>query len=289
MNVPSEDQIAEMLSNPAVAASMNEALNNPNFIDFMIQQNPMLRDMPNAREMLQSPLFRQMMTNPEALRAAGRMRDMFGGPAPSGSAFPAPGATDTTPAGAPASGTSNTAPHPMQGPNPLSLFGALYGAPGTDRGQNSAPLDPNNPFVALFGGGPPAGVGIAASPTPTPPPDAGNTPASPTAAGRGQAAANPAAPPSLPAFGGFGGGGRGWGPTPPQLTPEAIQQLSQMFGGRGASGPPPPPDTRPPEERYADQLRQLNDMGFYDFDRNIAALRRSGGSVQGAIQHLLGD
>src|SRR3569833_3261669 len=92
MNVPSEDQIAEMLSNPAVAASMNEALNNPNFIDFMIQQNPMLRDMPNAREMLQSPLFRQMMTNPEALRAAGRMRDMFGGPAPSGSAFPAPGA-----------------------------------------------------------------------------------------------------------------------------------------------------------------------------------------------------
>ena len=43
-----------------------------------------------------------------------------------------------------------------------------------------------------------------------------------------------------------------------------------------------------PEERYADQLRQLNDMGFFDFDQNIAALRRSGGSVQGAIEHLLG-
>ena len=43
-----------------------------------------------------------------------------------------------------------------------------------------------------------------------------------------------------------------------------------------------------PEERYADQLRQLNDMGFFDFDRNVAALRRSGGSVQGAIEHLLG-
>jgi len=49
-----------------------------------------------------------------------------------------------------------------------------------------------------------------------------------------------------------------------------------------------PVDNRPPEERYADQLRQLNDMGFYDFDRNVAALRRSGGSVQGAINELLG-
>lgn len=49
-----------------------------------------------------------------------------------------------------------------------------------------------------------------------------------------------------------------------------------------------PVDNRPPEERYAEQLRQLNDMGFYDFDRNVAALRRSGGSVQGAINELLG-
>jgi ubiquilin len=28
-------------------------------------------------------------------------------------------------------------------------------------------------------------------------------------------------------------------------------------------------------------------MGFYEFDRNVAALRRSGGNVQGAIEHLL--
>lgn len=48
-----------------------------------------------------------------------------------------------------------------------------------------------------------------------------------------------------------------------------------------------PQDTRPPEERYETQLRQLNDMGFFDFDRNVAALRRSGGSVQGAVDALL--
>lgn len=50
---------------------------------------------------------------------------------------------------------------------------------------------------------------------------------------------------------------------------------------------PPAADTRPPEERYESQLRQLNDMGFFDFDQNVAALRRSGGSVQGAIEFLL--
>jgi ubiquilin len=92
----------------------------------------------------------------------------------------------------------------------------------------------------------------------------------------------------------------------PPVTPEMMQQAMQMmqnggfndmfggaggFGGMGGAGgaasPPPPADTRPPEERYADQLRQLNDMGFTDFDANVAALRRSGGSVQGAVEQLL--
>ena len=86
------------------------------------------------------------------------------------------------------------------------------------------------------------------------------------------------------------------------MTPEMMQQAMQMmqnggfgdlfgggggFGSPGAGSPPPPADTRPPEEIYAEQLRQLNDMGFFDFDRNVAALRRSGGSVQGAIEQLL--
>jgi ubiquilin len=58
-------------------------------------------------------------------------------------------------------------------------------------------------------------------------------------------------------------------------------------GGGLAASPPPPVDNRPPEERYAEQLRQLNEMGFYEFDRNVTALRRSGGSVQGAVEYLL--
>ena len=57
--------------------------------------------------------------------------------------------------------------------------------------------------------------------------------------------------------------------------------------GMGGAPPPAPVDNRPPEERYAEQLRQLNDMGFYEFERNVEALRRSGGSVQGAVEYLL--
>jgi ubiquilin len=67
---PSEEQMADMLSNPAIAQTMNEALNNPAFVDYMIQSNPMLQNMPNARELINSPYFRSMMTNPDAIRIA---------------------------------------------------------------------------------------------------------------------------------------------------------------------------------------------------------------------------
>jgi len=71
------------------------------------------------------------------------------------------------------------------------------------------------------------------------------------------------------------------------LFPGGVPPNPFLFGN-----PPPqdtPQDTRPPEERYEAQLRQLNDMGFFEFDRNIEALRRTGGSVQGAIEYLLNN
>ncbi|KAF1955327.1 hypothetical protein CC80DRAFT_415740 [Byssothecium circinans] len=67
----------------------------------------------------------------------------------------------------------------------------------------------------------------------------------------------------------------------------AANPFASLFGPGGGFGTPPPQDNRPPEEIYESQLRQLNEMGFYEFDRNVAALRRSGGNVQGAIEHLL--
>ena len=98
---PSPEDIADMFSNPQTAQAMNEALNNPDMIDMMIQNNPMLRNMPNARnarEVLQSqlPAIRQLMSNPEAMRSMLRMRALFEGAGAGGGGFPSPGATDTT-------------------------------------------------------------------------------------------------------------------------------------------------------------------------------------------------
>ncbi|KAJ4421866.1 hypothetical protein N0V82_003466 [Gnomoniopsis sp. IMI 355080] len=262
---PNEDQIADLLSNPNIAQQMNEALNNPAVVDMMIQANPMLRDNPQAREMLNSPFFRSMMTNPDLLRAASALRRGAGGPG-AASAFPAPGATDNTPAGAPAAGTEG-ANNAQTQQNPFPGFGA-FGVPPATGGGGA-----NNPFAALFN---PAaaqpGAGGAQAPS-------------------GNAATNPLA-------GLFGAGPPGAGgaaANPFDITPEMMQQfMGMMGGGEGMGGmggfgaPPAPADNRPPEERYADQLRQLNDMGFFDFDQNVAALRRSGGNVQGAVHFLLG-
>ncbi|KAI5952275.1 hypothetical protein KGF54_003141 [Candida jiufengensis] len=92
-----------------------------------------------------------------------------------------------------------------------------------------------------------------------------------------QSSSTPSAtnPQANPFAGLFGGAGM------PPIDPSAL------FGAGAGSGTTQPTDNRPPEERYETQLRQLNDMGFYDFDRNVEALRRTGGSVQGAIEYLL--
>jgi len=251
-----------------------------------MQQIPGLRDDPNARAMLQSPEFRRMMTNPEALRQAAAMRRMMQGQGGGAGGFPAPGVTDSTPTADRAVGTPGQTPF-----NPFAAGG--FGA---------APQG-GNPFAALFGA-PTTGQ----TPSQTPPP--------PASAGQGTPSTNDvAANPFASLFGNpsaaAGGPPNPFGQMPP-ITPEMMAQAQQMmnnggfgnmFGGGGAGGgggvnpfaafgqgatsPPPIHDSRPPEEIYAEQLRQLNDMGFYEFDRNVAALRRSGGSVQGAIEQLL--
>lgn len=288
---PNEDQVAAMLDDPNIQQTMNEALQNPQMVDMMINSIPGLRDNPQAREMFNSPEFRRMMTNPEALRQAAAMRRMMGGGG-GANAFPAPGATDTTPTGAAASnpnaGQANTTPF-----NPFAMGG--LGGLGGMGGFGGAGAPPGNPFAQLFGQGM---AGQTPSQTPPAPGSAGQvTPRSPSTTDTN--APNPLA--NL--FGQAGAGAGGQNMNPFGLSPEQMQQamqmmnnggLGNMFGGAnpfgglgGPASPPAPVDNRPPEERYADQLRQLNDMGFFDFDRNVEALRRSGGSVQGAIEQLL--
>ncbi|RBQ74502.1 hypothetical protein VDGD_00920 [Verticillium dahliae] len=288
---PSDDQMAQMLNDPSMMQTMNAALDNPQFIDYMIASNPQLRNLPNAREIIQSPFMRQMMTNPDMLRNVMRMqRGMMGGQG--GSPFPAPGATDNTPDNAAASGGTPGSNAAGGAPNPFALPG-LGGFPGGDMNSMMAMLGAMNPGGATAGARGPGGATPGATPGATGDAAGGANPSSPS-----PPPANPFAalfnPPPYPQGQTPGQEQPGQGqPANPfgQFNPELMQQMMQMFGGGGGGGgfgsPAAPPDNRPPEERYADQLRQLNDMGFYDFDRNVAALRRSGGSVQGAVEHLL--
>ncbi len=99
----------------------------------------------------------------------------------------------------------------------------------------------------------------------------------------------------------------------PQGTPMMPQQPPAVPGGGGLNfaslfGPPPAattttapvagPSTAQPrqpqtmqdfETIFAEQLRQLQDMGFYDKQAGIMALQATGGNVEAAIEHMLGD
>lgn len=321
---PDTDTMLSMLENPQFQSIINEALQNPATIDIMIQQNPVLRDMgPGVRQMMQSPEFRRMMTDPNSLRQMAQMQRAMGGGGGlggGGGAFPAPGVTNTTPE------------ENREGQNTQGDSGAAPG-PGFNPFMQPA-LGAGNPFSALFGGNQNVG-GNSAGTVPSATQgesgqgaggtDSGDTagqgPAQPNAQNPfgflmnpgmfggqqgGQGGMNPFNPQQNPflrdpallsqVMQGMGGGQQGEGGGNPlasllgggQQGEGGANPLASLLGGGGGFGAPAPQDNRPPEERYAEQLRQLNDMGFFEFERNIEALRRTGGSVQGAVEYLLG-
>lgn len=306
-NSQNPEDFMRQLEDPNFQQLMREAMNNPQVIDMIINQNPQLRNMPGARQILQSDYFRRMMTDPQAIRAMIQMQQgspmgPFGGGGGQ-AAFPAPGVTNTT-----ESRNTPTEPNDQTQQAPPNPFAALGG--GGNMGAN--------PFASLFGSPfpfPAQNTTTPASPNTASPTDVANPN---TETPQQQQQQNPFAALLNPAL--FGQQQQGANPgttSPPPLdpfgrpNPDALAQFLQTMGagaGAGAGGgnagdnygglldllggnmpAAAPADNRPPEERYATQLQQLNDMGFYDFDRNIQALRRTGGSVNGAIEYLLGN
>lgn len=282
-----EERIQRMMSDPNVQQSMNEALGNPDFVNMLIESNPMLRNMPNAREIITSPFMRQMMTNPQMMSQAMRMQRNLRG---TDSAFPAPGATDTSPD----AGNEATAGDASQQQNPFLnpfMMPGMMGGAGGNSGANMIQmlqalngLGGGNSFTSPLATNPGSTEGTQGA---TQSSETGNAQSTTQTGGAdvAQNLANPFAALFPQGFQGMQGGNAAANPF--GMTPEMMQQMMHMLGGGGGLGATSAPDNRPPEERYADQLRQLNDMGFFDFDRNVAALRRSGGSVQGAVEHLL--
>ncbi|KAL8729642.1 MAG: hypothetical protein Q9166_004591 [cf. Caloplaca sp. 2 TL-2023] len=301
---PGPEQMAEMLQNPQYASQLNEVLSNPDLVNSMIEGNPMLRGMgDSARQALNNPQFRRMMTDPEMLRQMAQMQRQFpgmfggmgGGVGGQNQTFPAPGVTDQTPE-QPSGERTATPNQPNTTPqqSPMNPFGmGMFGNPAGAGGAAG------NPFAALFPNqqqpqtGTPTGSNTAENPSATAQ-QPQNNPFQEMAA---QMASNPAFMQNMMGMLGGNPNAAGQGQQQRQ-NPNAFNPFAALFGPGGmvggganpfgaAASPPAPPDNRPPEERYAEQLRQLNDMGFYEFERNVEALRRTGGSVQGAVEYLL--
>ncbi|MCD7459520.1 hypothetical protein HAX54_041166 [Datura stramonium] len=69
-----------------------------------------------------------------------------------------------------------------------------------------------------------------------------------------------------------------------------MEMLMNMFGGLGTGGLGVPNRSNvPPEELYATQLTQLQEMGFFDTQENIRALTATAGNVHAAVERLLGN
>lgn len=297
---PDPEHVISMMENPQFASSMNEALQNPQVIDQMIQSNPLLRGLgPQVREAIQDPNFRRMLTDPAMMRQLSQMTRRInpgngGLGGRGGEAFPAPGVTDTTPT---REGEGTTAPEssPLPPGSPIRPYGAGLGTQDPlaallqAGGMGFPPFNvPSNPAS------PQQGQGQDQAASGTTPGATNNNPLAQMA----QMAQNPALLQQLQQMqqmlnrvGGAGAGGGGGANDLGGGAGNPFNPLAALFGPDGLPGaqqaPAAPADNRPPEVRYEEQLRQLNDMGFYEFDRNIEALRRAGGSVQGAVEYLL--
>ncbi|KAI3665274.1 hypothetical protein L6452_43898 [Arctium lappa] len=69
-----------------------------------------------------------------------------------------------------------------------------------------------------------------------------------------------------------------------------VDMLRNMFNGLGTGGFTTPNNSNvPPEERYATQLAQLQEMGFFDTRENLQALAATAGNVHAAVERLLGN
>lgn len=84
-------------------------------------------------------------------------------------------------------------------------------------------------------------------------------------------------------------------PAPSPETTTAVPPFQNLLSALQAGGfgaphvPQEPVSNDPPNVRFASQLAQLREMGFYDEAENIQALLATGGNVNAAIERLLAN
>ncbi|KAJ7650331.1 hypothetical protein FB45DRAFT_779359 [Roridomyces roridus] len=157
LNPNDPNMLQGMLNNPQFLQQMSTMMSNPQIMDQIIASNPQMAGMgPEARALMQSDHFRQMVSSPENLQRMLQMASAFGGGGlgGAGAAFPAPGIPGATP--------STTTPAAAQ---PPAAFPNLFGA-----GARPPAFDPAL-LAQLMGGGAP--------PLASTPPAAGTAPRAP--------------------------------------------------------------------------------------------------------------
>ncbi|TNY22760.1 hypothetical protein DMC30DRAFT_115571 [Rhodotorula diobovata] len=251
VNPNDPNYIQSMMNNPEVQAQMNQLLSDPAVIDQMIEASPELQQMgPMVRQMMQSPQFRQMLSNPQLMQQMTQMMRSGGG---------MPG---------------------MGGLGGFPGFGGA-GAQGGQQGSAGAGAGMYNPWAST-----PASPPAAAD-------AAGGAGAGAGAGGEAAAGSGSPPPPANPFAALLGAPGAGVTPGQQPDLGQAMAQLQhmqQLFGmggaGAGAGGAAGAPQ-QSPEERYANELEQLRNMGFTNATRNVRALLASGGFLESAIAWLL--
>ena len=294
--VRNNPMIQEMLRNP----EMRRMMFNPDMMRMQLQMQRAMGGNGGGAGGSSFPMPGATNTTPQDANAQNQPSTGAAPQDPFGGMFGAGGAGAGGAGANPFANLFGPGASPFAPQNTSSTTGADANTPAagatqpTDGTQNT-PVSgaPALPFASLFGA----------------PPTAGSDPqqANPIAEAARNLMANPEAMrAAMQMMGNMNGSNPGANPlaalggaqptnTTGASNPAAANPFAALFGpgggfggGAGGFGTPPPQDNRPPEEVYESQLRQLNEMGFYEFERNVAALRRSGGNVQGAIDFLLG-
>lgn len=146
----------QMLQNPMFAQYMSSVLQNPAVLDSIIQTNPQLSGMgPEIRGMMQSPEFRQMLSNPDMIRQMAAMASAVQGSQGGQGANPFASMMGAGGFGNTGANTNNTEQQQQQ-QNPFAGFGnvpavdpqlqqrmaALFGTPGA---TTTTPVDTRSP------------------------------------------------------------------------------------------------------------------------------------------------
>ncbi|KAF7336628.1 Ubiquitin domain-containing protein DSK2 [Mycena venus] len=153
LNPNDPNMLQGMMNNPEFLRQMSTMMSNPQIMDQIIASNPQMAGMgAEARALMQSDHFRQMVSSPENLQRMLQMASMFNGMGGGGApAFPAPG----IPGQAPSTSTPAAGQAAPAFPN---MFG---GGAGAGAGRPPA-FDPA--LLAALMGAPPATPPAAGTP-----------------------------------------------------------------------------------------------------------------------------